>query len=88
MVFTMKSPDGLYHEKQHNPRGDPMNQTLIFHIDVNSAYLSWTAVENLKNGDTLDLREIPSIIGGDMSSRHGVVLARSEERRVGKECGS
>lgn len=77
MVFTMKSPDGLYHEKQHNPRGDPMNQTLIFHIDVNSAYLSWTAVENLKNGDTLDLREIPSIIGGDMSSRHGVVLAKS-----------
>lgn len=50
---------------------------LIFHIDVNSAYLSWSAVENLKNGSSIDLREIPSIIGGDMASRHGVVLAKS-----------
>lgn len=54
-----------------------MAQRLIFHIDVNSAYLSWSAVEKLKNGDTLDLRRIPSIIGGDMASRHGVVLAKS-----------
>lgn len=54
-----------------------MDQRLIFHIDVNSAYLSWTAAENLKNGDTQDLREIPAIIGGDMASRHGVVLAKS-----------
>lgn len=54
-----------------------MGQRLIFHIDVNSAYLSWTAAENLKNGDTQDLREIPAIIGGDMASRHGVVLAKS-----------
>lgn len=54
-----------------------MAQRLIFHIDVNSAYLSWSAVEKLKRGDTLDLREIPSIIGGDMASRHGVVLAKS-----------
>ena len=37
---------------------------VIFHIDVNSAYLSWTAVEQLKNGAKVDLREIPSIIGG------------------------
>lgn len=50
---------------------------LIFHIDVNSAYLSWSAVENLKNGSSIDLREIPSIIGGDMASRHGIVLAKS-----------
>lgn len=52
-------------------------ERLIFHIDVNSAYLSWTAVENLKNGSSVDLREIPSIIGGDMASRHGIVLAKS-----------
>lgn len=52
-------------------------ERLIFHIDVNSAYLSWTAVEQLKNGETVDLREIPSIIGGDIKSRHGVVLAKS-----------
>lgn len=50
---------------------------IIFHIDVNSAYLSWTAVEKLKNGAAVDLREIPSIIGGDQKSRHGVVLAKS-----------
>lgn len=50
---------------------------IIFHIDVNSAYLSWTAVEQLKNGAEVDLREIPSIIGGDQKSRHGVVLAKS-----------
>ena len=54
-----------------------MEQKLIFHIDVNSAYLSWTAVEQRKNGATLDQREIPAIIGGDMASRHGVVLAKS-----------
>ena len=51
--------------------------SVIFHIDVNSAYLSWSAIENLKNGSDVDLRLIPSIIGGDMSKRHGVVLAKS-----------
>lgn len=50
---------------------------IIFHIDVNSAFLSWTAVEELKNGSDRDLRDIPSIIGGDQSSRRGVVLAKS-----------
>ena len=51
--------------------------SVIFHIDVNSAYLSWTAAEKLKKGAAQDLREIPSIIGGDQKSRHGVVLAKS-----------
>lgn len=50
---------------------------IIFHIDVNSAFLSWSAVEKLKQGDTLDLRTVPSIIGGDLASRHGIVLAKS-----------
>lgn len=50
---------------------------IIFHIDVNSAYLSWTAVEKLKQGADTDLREIPAIIGGNQESRHGVVLAKS-----------
>ena len=49
---------------------------IIFHIDVNSAYLSWTSVERLKEGKS-DLREVPSIIGGNQKSRHGVVLAKS-----------
>lgn len=50
---------------------------IFFHIDVNSAFLSWTSVENLKTGSGIDLREIPSIIGGDSSARHGIVLAKS-----------
>lgn len=55
--------------------------SVIFHIDVNSAYLSWTAVEQLKHGAKQDLRLIPSIIGGDQKSRHGVVLAKSVEAK-------
>lgn len=51
--------------------------SIIFHIDVNSAYLSWTSAENLKNNTGIDLRNIPAIIGGDRTSRHGVVLAKS-----------
>lgn len=50
---------------------------IIFHIDVNSAYLSWSALEKLHNGSDVDLRTIPAIIGGDMAKRHGVVLAKS-----------
>lgn len=54
-----------------------MNESIIFHIDVNSAYLSWTALEKLRQGSQTDLRLIPSIIGGDKAKRHGVVLAKS-----------
>lgn len=50
---------------------------IIFHIDVNSAYLSWTAIKLLRDGSNTDLRKIPAIVGGDMSKRHGVVLAKS-----------
>ena len=52
-------------------------ESLIFHIDVNSAFLSWTALSLLEQGETTDLREIPAIIGGDIKKRHGVVLAKS-----------
>ena len=63
-------------------------EPLIFHIDVNSAYLSWTALERLEQGETVDLREIPSIIGGDQSKRHGVVLAKSTPaKRYGIKTG-
>ena len=57
---------------------------VFFHIDVNSAFLSWEAVYRLQKGEEVDLREIPSAIGGDESSRHGVVLARSIPA---KKCG-
>lgn len=50
---------------------------IIFHIDVNSAFLSWTALEQLENGAEVDLRTIPSIVGGDQEKRHGIVLAKS-----------
>jgi len=50
---------------------------IIFHIDVNSAFLSWTAVDRLDRGETLDLRTVPSVVGGDTNSRHGIVLAKS-----------
>lgn len=54
-----------------------MPDQIIFHIDVNSAFLSWSALAQLETGSTTDLRLIPSIVGGDMSTRHGVVLAKS-----------
>ena len=55
-----------------------MAQPVIFHIDVNSAFLSWEAQHRLHDlGETLDLREIPAIIGGDKEARHGIVLAKS-----------
>lgn len=54
-----------------------MKQKLIFHIDVNNAYLSWTAVDLLKKGYKIDIRNKVSIIAGDESKRHGVVLAKS-----------
>ena len=50
---------------------------IIFHIDVNSAFLSWTAVDRLNKGEAIDLRTIPSIVGGDRENRHGIVLAKS-----------
>lgn len=50
----------------------------IFHIDVNSAFLSWEAVHRLGHrGARLDLRTIPSAVGGDISMRHGIILAKS-----------
>ncbi len=50
---------------------------IIMHIDANSAYLSWEAVYRLQRGAAVDLRDIPSVVGGDEESRHGIVLAKS-----------
>lgn len=49
----------------------------ILHVDVNNAYLSWTAVNMIKNGSKIDIRTIPSVIGGDEERRSGIVLAKS-----------
>ena len=51
---------------------------IMFHIDVNSAFLSWEAVYRLAHrGETRDLREIVSAVGGDVTMRHGIILAKS-----------
>ncbi len=63
----------------------PTDQRLIFHIDVNSAFLSWECVYRLsKDPQALDLRTVPSAVGGDAKSRHGIVLAKSP---LAKKCG-
>ena len=59
-----------------------MAEKLIFHVDVNSAFLSWEAVERLKHPEqfpeiTVDLRTIASAVGGDRSKRRGIILAKS-----------
>ncbi len=54
-----------------------MENRIIFHLDANSAYLSWEAASRLQYGEKTDLRVIPSIVGGDQSKRQGIVLARS-----------
>lgn len=51
---------------------------IIFHVDVNSAFLSWEAVYRINYlGDKLDLRDVPSAVGGDVKKRHGIILAKS-----------
>lgn len=51
-------------------------ERLIFHIDVNSAFLSWEATRRVSLGEP-DIRLIPSAIGGDREKRTGVILAKS-----------
>ena len=57
--------------------GDTMKERVIFHIDVNNAFLSWTAVLLLNKGFKKDIRKIPAVIGGDEKTRRGIVLAKS-----------
>lgn len=55
-----------------------MADNIIFHIDVNSAFLSWEASRRLKEDpNALDIRTIPAVIGGNEKLRHGIVLAKS-----------
>ena len=60
---------------------------LIFHVDVNSAFLSWEATRRVKAGED-DLRLIPSAVGGDREKRTGVILAKSiTAKRYGIQTG-
>jgi len=54
-----------------------MKRRIILHIDVNNAFLSWTAVNMLHNGSKVDIRNRYAVIGGDEATRHGIVLAKS-----------
>ena len=50
----------------------------IFHVDVNSAFLSWSALKKLRDEPgSVDLRTIPSAVGGDVKTRHGIITAKS-----------
>ena len=54
----------------------------ILHVDVNNAFLSWTAVDMLKKGSKIDIRETASVIGGDENRRSGIVLAKSPKAKL------
>ena len=54
-----------------------MNERIIFHVDCNNAFLSWTAVNRLHRGSKIDIRKRYAVIGGKESERKGIVLAKS-----------
>ena len=55
-----------------------MENRVIFHVDANSAFLSWTAAYKVKVlGEELDIRDVPSVVAGDKASRHSIILAKS-----------
>ena len=55
-----------------------MADRVIFHVDANSAFLSWTAAYKVKVlGEELDIRDVPSVVAGDKASRHSIILAKS-----------
>ena len=55
-----------------------MAERVIFHVDANSAFLSWTAAYKVRVlGEELDIRTVPSVVAGDKESRHSIILAKS-----------
>ena len=55
-----------------------MTERVIFHVDANSAFLSWSAAYRVKVlGEAVDLRDVPSVVAGDKKSRHSIILAKS-----------
>lgn len=57
----------LYKERMFGYNGDM--EPIIFHVDVNSAFLSWEAVSRLKHqAGATDLRTIPAAVGGDVKN--------------------
>ena len=62
---------------------------VIFHVDANSAFLSWSAAYRVKVlGEKEDLRDVPSVVAGDKASRHSIILAKSTPaKRFGIQTG-
>lgn len=54
-----------------------MKERIVIHVDVNNAFLSWTAVDMLKKGSKIDIRKRYAVIGGDEKERRGIVTAKS-----------
>ena len=55
-----------------------MADRVIFHVDANSAFLSWSAAYRVMVlGEEEDLRNVPSVVAGDKESRHSIILAKS-----------
>ena len=55
-----------------------MAERVVFHVDANSAFLSWSAAYRVQVlGEELDLRTVPSVVAGDKESRHSIILAKS-----------
>ena len=57
-------------------------QKQILHVDVNNAFLSWTAIDRLAAGEKVDIRNIEAVIGGDETKRSGIVLAKSMKAKA------
>ena len=49
---------------------------IIYHIDVNSAFLSWSAVKLVMEGKP-DIRLVPSVVSGDPNDRRSIITAAS-----------
>ena len=66
-----------------------MERRVFFHVDVNSAFLSWTAAyQVMVLGRERDLRQVPSVIAGDKESRHSIILAKSiPAKKAGVQTG-
>ena len=59
-----------------------MAERVIFHVDANSAFLSWSAAYRVKVlGEEKDLRDVPSVVAGDKASRHSVILLNPRPQR-------
>ena len=63
--------------------------SIYFHIDVNNAFLSWEALYRMRElGEKEDIRRLDAIVDGDISKRHGIVLAKSQSaKRYGIKTG-